>query len=84
MLVGNDPRVWLPSAYIQFVRFDGTDLIAPILDQKELSGRLDAMLRQAEEVADGAIGAHWSAVQQVGQEFRNLEATLQRRIAGDS
>jgi ATP-dependent DNA helicase RecG len=51
LLLGKDPRVFLPSAYIQFVRFDGTELSAPIIDQKEISGRLDATLRQAEEVA---------------------------------
>jgi ATP-dependent DNA helicase RecG len=51
LLLGKDPRVFLPSAYIQFVRFDGNDLASPIIDQKELSGRLDAVLRQAEEVA---------------------------------
>lgn len=52
LLLGKDPRVWLPSAYVQFVRFDGVDMTAPILDQKELTGRLDAVLRQAEEVAN--------------------------------
>lgn len=51
LLLGKDPRVWIPSAYIQFVRFDGVDLTAPIINQKELTGRLDAQLRQAEEVA---------------------------------
>ncbi|MFC1643134.1 ATP-binding protein [Myxococcota bacterium] len=51
LLLGKDPREWLPSAYIQFVRFDGADMTAPIIDQKELSGRVDEMLRRAEEVA---------------------------------
>lgn len=51
LLLGKDPRVFLPSAYIQFVRFEGKDLAAPIIDQKEFSGRMDAVLRQAEEVA---------------------------------
>lgn len=51
LLLGKDPRVYLPSAYVQFVRYDGTSLSCPILDQKELNGRLDAVLRQAEELA---------------------------------
>lgn len=51
LLMGKDPRVWVPGAYIQFVRFAGTDLTSSIVDQKELGGRLDAQLRQAEEVA---------------------------------
>ena len=51
LLLGKDPRVWLPSAYVQFVRFDGLDMTAPIVDQKELTGRLDTVLRQAEDLA---------------------------------
>lgn len=51
LLLGKDPRVFLPHAYVQFVRFDGTDMTAPIVDQKELSGRVDAVLLQAEDLA---------------------------------
>jgi len=51
LLLGKDPSSWLPGAYIQFVRVDGTELIAPMVDQKELSGRLDDILRRAEELA---------------------------------
>lgn len=51
LLLGKDPRTWFPSAYIQFVRVEGTDLSEPIVDQKELSGRIDEILRQAEDVA---------------------------------
>lgn len=51
LLLAKDPRVFLANAYIQFVRFDGTEMTAPIVDQKELSGRLDVVLRQAEDVA---------------------------------
>lgn len=50
LLLGKDPRVFLPHAYIQFVRFSGSDMTAPIVDQKELSGRLDVVLRQAEDL----------------------------------
>jgi len=51
LLLGKDPRAWLPGAYIQFVRFEGTELTTPIVDQKELAGRLDEVLRRAEELA---------------------------------
>lgn len=50
LLLGHDPRRWLPGAYMQFARFDGIDLTAPILDQKELGGRLPEVLRQADEL----------------------------------
>jgi ATP-dependent DNA helicase RecG len=37
LLLGKTPRSWLPGAYVQFVRLDGEDLTAPILDQKEIA-----------------------------------------------
>lgn len=42
---GRDPQFWVPGAYIQFVRFAGTDLTSPVANQKELRGRLDDVLR---------------------------------------
>ncbi len=51
MILGRDPRAFFPSAYIQFVRFDGVDMLAPIVDQKALSGRVSDMLSQAESLA---------------------------------
>lgn len=50
LLLGTDPRAFIPGAYIQFARFDGTELDAPILDQKELSGPLSDILRHADEL----------------------------------
>ncbi|HEV3158231.1 MAG TPA: ATP-binding protein [Candidatus Baltobacteraceae bacterium] len=40
-----EPRRFIPGAYIQFTRFAGTDILSPIIDQKELSGMLDDMVR---------------------------------------
>jgi hypothetical protein len=31
--------------------------------------------------ADGAIGAHWAAVQQVGKDFRDLSAAISQRVS---
>lgn len=50
LLLGLDPRAFLPGAFVQFARFDGTELDAPILDQKELSGPLPDILRRADEL----------------------------------
>ncbi|MDE1149484.1 MAG: ATP-binding protein [Azospirillaceae bacterium] len=54
LLLGKDPRQWLPGAYVQFVRVAGTQLTDPIRDQKEVGGTLAAQIRQIEEI----IGAH--------------------------
>jgi ATP-dependent DNA helicase RecG len=51
LLLGRDPRAFIPGAYVQFVRFDGTGLEAAILDQKELVGRVGDVLRESDTLA---------------------------------
>ena len=41
---GRDPRQWLPGAYIQFARFDGSDLTDPVKSQHVLAGQLEDVL----------------------------------------
>ncbi len=45
-----DPQRWRPGAYVQFVRYAGRDVTAPIKDQKELTGRLEDILRRMDEL----------------------------------
>ena len=48
LVLGNRPRDWFPGAYIQFVRYDGGEVTAPIVDQTELNGTLSDQLREVE------------------------------------
>ena len=48
--LGQDPQAWLPGAYVQFLRIDGREIIDPIRDRKELTGRLDDVLRRLDEL----------------------------------
>ncbi len=50
LLLGKEPREYLPGAYIQFLRLDGVELIDPILDQKEIGGTVPDQVRQIEEL----------------------------------
>jgi ATP-dependent DNA helicase RecG len=50
LVVGKDPRQFLPGAYIQFLRFDGTEMTDPIKDQKEICGPLPDLLRMLDEI----------------------------------
>jgi len=50
IVLGRDPREWLPGAYLQFVRYDGSNLTDPVVNQKEISGRLEEAMRQLDEV----------------------------------
>jgi ATP-dependent DNA helicase RecG len=49
MVIGIRPRDWLPGAYIQFLRFDGNDLAAPILDELQIDGTIGLILRGIDE-----------------------------------
>lgn len=47
-----DPREWLPSAYVQFLRFDGPRLTDPISHQKVIVGRLEDVVLELEQLID--------------------------------
>ncbi|QSJ18065.1 putative DNA binding domain-containing protein [Nostoc sp. UHCC 0702] len=49
LVVGNDPRQFVPCAYVQFLRIEGTELTDPIKDQKEIGGPLPDLLRILDE-----------------------------------
>ncbi|HVB74816.1 MAG TPA: ATP-binding protein [Ktedonobacteraceae bacterium] len=52
LVVGKDPREFVPGAYIQFLRIDGTELTDPIKDQKEIDGPLPDLLRRLDEILE--------------------------------
>ena len=47
---GVNPERWIPSAFVQFVRFDGEELTDPIRDEKRLSGALPALLTSLDDI----------------------------------
>jgi ATP-dependent DNA helicase RecG len=55
LTIGKDPREFLPGAYIQFLRIDGTDLTDPIKDQKEIGGPLVDLLRALDQTIETNI-----------------------------
>ena len=55
LVVGNDPRQFVPCAYVQFLRIDGTELTDPIKDQKEIGGSLIDVLRMLDETFQSHI-----------------------------
>ena len=48
--IGRDPQGWLPGAYVQFLRIDGSDITAVYRDRKQLTGRIDDVLRGIDEI----------------------------------
>ena len=55
LLCGKNPRNWLPGAYVQFVRYPGTEIGDIVQDQKEIDGPLAEMLRRLDEVITSNI-----------------------------
>ncbi|TVR83064.1 MAG: transcriptional regulator [Rhodospirillales bacterium] len=64
-----DPQRWLPGAYVQFLRIDGTALGDPIRDQKVLTGRLEDVLRRLDELLELSVSVR-TTVAGVAREAR--------------
>jgi ATP-dependent DNA helicase RecG len=52
IVLGRDPQRWIPGAYVQFLRIDGQEITDPIRDQKQLTGRLEDVLRRLDELLE--------------------------------
>lgn len=82
LVLGNRPRDLIPCAYIQFLRLDGLDLGAPIIDEAAIDGRLGEVLTRI----DDKIKAHISTsvdIQSSATETRRSDyplAALQQLI----
>lgn len=45
LFIGKKPQKFIPCAYIQYVRFDGTEMADPIQDDKEIHGTIVEQLK---------------------------------------
>ena len=49
LVLGNQPREWIPGAYVQFLRIDGENLSDPILDEQAIDGPLGQVVRRLDD-----------------------------------
>ena len=49
LTIGKSPRDYLPGAYVQFLRVNGTSLTASVLDDEEIHGTVVDILRRLDE-----------------------------------
>lgn len=49
LALGKTPQDFLPGAFIQFLRIDGTELADPVIDEESIGGALVETLRRCEE-----------------------------------
>lgn len=55
IVLGNRPRDLIPANYVQFIRFDGTDLADVIQDAETIDGRLSDLLRRLDDKLEAHI-----------------------------
>jgi ATP-dependent DNA helicase RecG len=72
LLFGKNPLEWIPGAYIQFLRLEGTSLTGDVLVEKDLSGDLLTVLRELESLLELHLQQRPVAV-----------SALQERMASD-
>lgn len=58
LVLGNLPRDLIPSAFIQFLRLDGAELDAPIVDEAAIDGRLGEVLSRIDAKITANISTH--------------------------
>ena len=49
LAIGKSPQDFLPGAFSQFLRIDGTELADPVIDEEEIRGTVVDILRRTEE-----------------------------------
>ena len=52
LVIGKEPRDWLPGAYVQFLRIGGTDLSDLLVDELLIDGPLGQVLRRLDDKLD--------------------------------
>ncbi len=55
LVIGKNPPAFVGGAYIQFVRFQGTELADDIRNQKEVRGPLPDLMRRIDEILEANI-----------------------------
>ena len=55
LTVGKSPTDWVPNAYVQFLRIDGTELGDPVRNQREVRGPLPELLGELEDLIKNNI-----------------------------
>ncbi len=58
LALGDSPSDFLPGAYVQFVRIQGTELHDPIIDRREVYGPISDLIRKTEETVRANIQVH--------------------------
>lgn len=56
LILGNNPKFFVPGAYVQYVRFVGTTMATKVDDEREFSGDMLSLMRQMDLFVEQNIG----------------------------
>ena len=70
--IGKRPQDFIPGAYVQFLRFDGTKLTDEVIDSVEIGGAVPDMLRRLDE----KLAAHNLTAVDFASRFREERASV--------
>ncbi len=77
LVLGKAPRDWLPGAYVQFLRIQGTQLSDPITDDLVIDGALGQIIRRLDEKVD----AHNTVAVDLTSQATETRSTPYPRVA---
>jgi ATP-dependent DNA helicase RecG len=77
LVLGMSPRDWLPGAYVQFLRIQGTDLSEPVVDAAEIDGPQGQVIRRLDEKLD----AHNTVAVDLTSQSTETRSTPYPRVA---
>ena len=77
LVLGVSSRDWIPGAYIQFLRINGTEMADPIQDEAPIDGALGQVLRRIDEKID----AHNRSEVDITTTDREVRTTPYPRVA---
>lgn len=73
LAIGKSPRSWIPCAYIEFLRIRGTEWGDPILDEQEVDGTLETMLRRLDEKIKATLAVSVEFTSGTSRELRSQQ-----------
>jgi len=77
LALGKNPQDFLPGAYIQFLRIDGSELTDEVLDEEKIGGALVEILRRIEE----KLAAYNQRSMDISSQATHITSILYPRIA---
>lgn len=76
LALGKSPRSWVPCSYIQFLRIRGTKWGDPVVDEMEIDGTLDLMLRRLDDKIRAALAVSVEFTSGTTTELRTIPYPL--------